>query len=86
MGRRFELTFLLNPHHNSIALMESVNSTLLWRPTQSTISQANITLFSDRFRSRGDISFGSSYAELHAASLRHAGHGGHRSGLVVLFP
>lgn len=53
--------------------MESVNSTLLWSPKQLAISQANMTLFSDYFRSRGDISFGSSYDELHAASLRHPG-------------
>ncbi|MEI7459395.1 MAG: acetoacetate--CoA ligase [Pirellula sp.] len=53
--------------------VESVNSRILWSPNESTISQANITRFSDTFRSRLDISFGNSYAELHAASLRHPG-------------
>lgn len=53
--------------------MDSSNTTILWAPTESTISNANITRFADFIRMSYVPALGYHYSDLHAASVQRPG-------------
>ena len=53
--------------------MDASAPTILWKPSATAISEANITRFASFFRAFALPSLGKSYEDLHAASVQHPG-------------